>query len=147
MLTLVCRASRINVGWTAGNPASAAADRKSPNGTDFRLFVVVDHCGVLVARYLGRPRQSNKPIASDDEMPAMTQKESAEETDASHDMHSTPSAQTVPMLEFSNNFECANLSCVMRVRDAEYDITLWRDYNTCVWSTLLVLWRRTVHRT
>eukprot|EP00750_Incisomonas_marina_P003922 INCI13425.7.p1 GENE.INCI13425.7~~INCI13425.7.p1 ORF type:complete len:1288 (-),score=173.21 INCI13425.7:608-4471(-) len=86
--------------------------------------------GKRVSKYLGRPRQSNKPIASDDEMPAMTQKESAEETDASHDMHSTPSAQTVPMLEFSNNFECANLSCVMRVRDAEYDITLWRDYNT-----------------
>lgn len=45
------------------------------------------------------------------------------------------------MLEFSNNFECANLSCVMRVRDTEYDITLWRDYNTCVRSAVVRMWR------
>lgn len=69
----------------------------------------------------------------------------AEQTteDSPHgDAHSTPPAgRGVPMLEFSNNFECANLSCVMRVRDTEYDITLWRDYNTCVRSAVVRMWR------
>jgi len=94
----------------------------SPESTRCELIFAF---GKRVPKFLGRPATSAATDSSE-----FTS--AAPEPASAAGPDTNTSTQAVPMLEFSNDFECSNLCAVSRVYEREYDLTLWRDYNTYV---------------